>query len=584
MANLDSSDDLLSPNGLNPARLFLNSSSYSYVQAKTSGLNANLIHIIDYFKPRDIGLSNDQYARFVGVEPPIEQIGKPSHNGFINLIQYKRGAYLTYAVLKSSIEPKSDNLMYEYMVGQYVNKLNKRFPCFVETYGYYKYKDNQAWEYLKNNIKKPNMLAITKGLELQHKIDYAVACENSDQLAILIQYLPNITAIYWKLLNEDFLKKELANVLFQIYMPLSVLAGSFTHHDLHSGNVNVCEPAEDSYIQFHYHMVDGEVCSFKSKYIAKMIDYGRSYFNDKEAGIDSKKIYSEICMQPKCWPRGITKGFQFMVDNVRFPNKHYWINSQKRNESHDLRLLSDVKRLTTENGTYQDLPEKLQNLLGKLTYNHMYGTPECEKGFPCIKNVHDAASTLRDIISSPSVIGLNEAAFYGKKKLGELHIYCTGPDSTNMEFIDFQEKKERFFQKDKTSVPEPVRTKKFPEDFPNPNPNPKMSFQEKADYYKTRVWTPVQRKEFPPDFPNPNPNPNRAKISRTSSPDVPKQTKKVKTFAEMAKEVQTSYPDGHPNFIPPKVSMETNALTNKTADENTVRALFPRNFGIPKNR
>lgn len=521
----------------NPVWRFLNSTCD--FQKKTSGLNANLIHIIDYFKPRDFGLSNDQYARFEGVFAPIEQIGKPSHNGFINLIRYRRDAYLTYAVLKSSIEPKSDNLMYEYMVGQYVNKLNERFPCFVETYGYYKYKDNQAWEYLKNNIKKPNMLAITNGLELQDKIDYAVACENSSRLAILIQYLP-IKPIHYKLEYEDFLQEELANVLFQIYMPLSVLADSFTHYDLHDFNVNVCEPDKDSYIEFHYHMDDGEVCIFKSKYIAKMIDYGRSYFNDKEAGIDSREIYKKICKEPKCEPDGgKDKGFQFMEDNVRFPKKHYWTSSQKRNESHDLRLLNDVYRLTSENGTYQDLPEKLQDLLVKLTYNHMYGTPECEKGFPCIKNVHDAASTLREIISDPDLKASNDAEYHGKKKLGELHIYCTGPDSKKMEFIDFQEKK------DNPSVPEPV-----------------------------------QRKEFPADFPNPE----RAKIPRAPSPDVPKKYKRGETFAKRGKEVRTPYPDGDPNFIPPKVSMETNALTNKTADENTVHALFPRNFGIPKNR
>ena len=192
----------------------------------------------------------------------------------------------------------------------------------------------------------------------------------------------------------------------------------------------------------------------------------------------------------------------------------------------------------------------------------MYGTPECEEGFPCIKNVHDAARELRNIILYDATS--NDATYHGKKKLGDLHIYCTGPDSKKMEFIDFQEKKERFFQKDKTSVPEPVRTKKFPEDFPNPN---HMSFQQKANYYKTRVPEPVQRKEFPADFPNPNP----AKIPRA---DVPKQAKEVKTFAQMAKEVQTSYPHGHPYLYPAKDPMVTDAPRNETADQKTVRALF----------
>jgi len=450
MANLVFSDGLNpavdKTDTFNPAYCFLNSSNYSYVQAKTSGLNANLIHIIDYFKPRDFGLSNDQYARFEGVEPPIKRIGEPSNNGFINLIQYKRGGYVTYAVLKSSTRPNADNLMYEYMVGQYVNKLNKRFPCFVETYGYYKYKNKQIWEDFKVNKDEYEVSALKLGLELQDKIDYAVACENSDQLAILIQYLPNITAIYWKLLNEDFLQKELANVLFQIYMPLSVLAGSFTHHDLHAGNVNVCEPAEDSYIQFHYHMDDGTELLFKSKYIAKMIDYGRSYFNDEEAGIDSTKIYKEICAEPKCKPDcGEGKGF---------------FNSQNR--LIDVRLLEDVRKVTLENHKHEYLPEQLKFLLRNLDYDEWLKTSRID--------VRVAALALKNIISDPVVIASNDAEYVGKKKLGNLHIYCTGPDLKGMQFMeedgmsfDNRESREQSFERQKLEdiiPPVPKKRKK----------------------------------------------------------------------------------------------------------------------------
>ena len=81
------------------------------------------------------------FANFEYATAPIKRIGSPSANGFINEIQYDHRGYKAYAVLKSSVKPNSDNLMYEYMVGQYINKLNKRFPCFVETYGYYIYDD-----------------------------------------------------------------------------------------------------------------------------------------------------------------------------------------------------------------------------------------------------------------------------------------------------------------------------------------------------------------------------------------------------------------------------------------------------------
>jgi len=489
----------------NPVRLFLDSSCY--FQAKTSGLNsrafANMFHIIDYFKPRDFGLSNDQYARFEGVDPPIERIGEASKNGFINLIQYSRGRYETYAVLKSSTRQNADNLMYEYMVGQYVNKLNKSFPCFVETYGYYIYKDNEAWEYFEDDEDKYDVSKLEQGLELQHKIDYAVACENSDHLAILIQYLPTITALSYELSDEVFLQKELVNVLFQIYMPLSVLENSFTHYDLHSTNVNVCEPDEDSYIEFHYHMDDGTECSFKSKYIAKMIDYGRSYFNDKEAGIDSTKIYKEICAEPKCKPdRGKQHGIGWMSD--RDPIGSSWIISQKRNKSRDLRLLKNIETSTTKEDNYQFLPSELKNLLSKLKYNKWSGTPEREKGFPDkIQTVREAAMALKGIISDPVVIASNDAEYSGKIKLGDLHIYCTGPDLKSMKFM---ENEDISFDKRKigeqTLDDNPAKKRKFSKEILKQVPKKQPGFNPLDAFFLGQDGL-VERKQSPQKFPIP---------------------------------------------------------------------------------
>lgn len=494
----------------NPAHPFLHPSILSGVQAKARGPIDNFSHIIDYFKPREIAFTNDQFAGFVGVAAPIERLGKPSNNGFINVIPYERqaGGYKTYAVLKSSLFPQSDNLMYEYMVGQYVNKLNKRFPCFVETYGYYNYTDERIYQLLKttrNIYNLEDISAIKSGLKLQDEIDYAVACENSDHLAILIQYLP-IKSIHDKLKDKVFLKNELANVLFQVYMPLSVLADSFTHYDLHDLNVNVCKPAEDSYIEFHYHMDDGKEYKFKSKYIAKMIDYGRSYFNDEEASIDSEKIHKEICKKSKCKPEcGKEKGFAWMEVNPD-PSKSFWISSQKRNKSHDLRLLNEVNRHISEKDKNEILSPQLQYILSNLKYDQKFGTPESQNGYPDkIKNVHDAAKKLGQIISFPSTIESNEAAYFVEKKIGDLHIYCTATDSTNMKFIAYQEKGKRTFaelaDEVKTRYPEHVFRKRYPHEIPE------RTFADLADEVKTRYPEPVIRKRYPPEFPDKIPTP-----------------------------------------------------------------------------
>lgn len=382
------------------------------------------------------------FANFEYATAPITRIGTPSANGFINQIQYEHRGYKSYAVLKSSVRPGADNLMYEYMVGQYVNKLNKRYPCFVETYGYYIYdtdlkiNNKTVWAFLKDSKVTANMDTIKKGLVLQKTTDYAKACKQSKLLAILIQHLKGIIPIKDRFRSPRFVAYELANVLFQVYMPFAMIASSFTHYDLHNENVNVYEPEKDSYIHFHYYGKDKEV-SFKSKYIAKVIDYGRSFFKDEEAGINSKKIYTELCKENKCKPScGSNKGFSWLNDDGN-GEKSYWISSQKRNASHDLRLLNEVKNGVERNQTQQYLSSGLKKILEDVKYDTHYGTREMEvNGYPNkIQNIIDAAFRLSDMISLPDQIQQNEDVYRGKTKLGDLHVYCVKGDTRPMRFV-----------------------------------------------------------------------------------------------------------------------------------------------------
>ena len=384
------------------------------------------------------------FANFDYATAPIKRIGGVSGNGFINEIQYDHRGYKAYAVLKSAMNPNADNLMYEYVVGQYVNKLNKRFPCFLETYGYYIYKDDmkinnkKVWTFLKNTKITATMDALKKGLVLQKSTDYAKACKNSKYLAILIQHLKGIQSIKEKVSSAHFVTYELLNVLFQVYMPLSLLANTFTHYDLHHENVNLYEPEKDSYIQFHYQMdMDGRnVVLFKSKYVAKIIDYGRSYFRDEETGENSNKLYAEICKEKKCNPNcGYNTGFGWLAQLPDLSSSH-WISSQLRNKSHDMRLLSDLKRDLTRNNTVQNLSAGLKSTLQTLKYDTMYGTPEMKQGYPTtLQNVYDVATKLFHLIKQETHVQLNENEYRGKRKLGDLHVYC-GPDDTRpMQFV-----------------------------------------------------------------------------------------------------------------------------------------------------
>ena len=77
----------------------------------------------------------------------MRTIGAASVNGFVKELEYEREEYKAHAILKSSMEEESDNLMYEFFVGQSINEnfLNN-MPCFIETYGHYKYKSNKDRE------------------------------------------------------------------------------------------------------------------------------------------------------------------------------------------------------------------------------------------------------------------------------------------------------------------------------------------------------------------------------------------------------------------------------------------------------
>jgi hypothetical protein len=57
-------------------------------------------------------------------------------------------------------------------------------------------------------------------------------------------------------------------------------------------------------------------------------------------------------------------------------------------------------------------------------------------GYPnSIQTVNDAVMIIGNIISLPEQIQQNETEYRGKKKLGDLHIYCGKGDTRPMQFI-----------------------------------------------------------------------------------------------------------------------------------------------------
>ena len=234
------------------------------------------------------------FASFDYVES-VRPIGIESNNGFVYSIEYKHRGYVANAILKSSAKSYGDNLLYEYIVGKQINKLfYKRYPIFVETYdNYYTYKSELEWNSFKFGIPNPNLKA---AYNVHKEVDYKLSCEKSKHLSILVQHIANASTL--DEMPPEFYDTEFLNSLYQMYYTLSKISNEYTHYDLHTGNVLVYLPDNTKYIQYIFHHSSGPIVAFKSRYLIKMIDYGRSYIETT-----THKVKRDICPIPECSPQ-----------------------------------------------------------------------------------------------------------------------------------------------------------------------------------------------------------------------------------------------------------------------------------------
>jgi hypothetical protein len=272
-----------------------------------------------------------------------------------------------------------------------------------------------------------------KQLSLQSTIDYSKACKESKYAAILLQHIKDAKPLedfigHYK--YTDFTKNNLLHVLFIIYHALSSLSKNFTHYDLHTSNVLLYEPEKGKYIQYHYQDEDGTEITFSSPYIPKIIDYGRSFFDN--GNMNSRKIYDKICSVKDCGPKcGEDSGFIWLN-----PTPAFMISSSQKNESHDLRLLNiigdDMKNAysTHHKKPIQTTFIEVDKILQKVVYgvglsgkDKTYGTTENLKISPDkIYNVNGAYLALKQAVKNPKVISENKKKYNDdSNKLGDIH-------------------------------------------------------------------------------------------------------------------------------------------------------------------
>lgn len=314
-----------------------------------------------------------QYESFAYSKDPPRMIASGA-SGIVYVVDYERNKYTSSAILKSSSQKAGDNLTYEYVVGsQYINRVNLHFPCFISTYGLYY--GNES------NIQQ---------LKLQRKVNYNTACMRNAQTSILIQDIHGAVELIDLVGNQDFVQDDLLPILYIIYHALSALSTQFTHYDLSPSNVIVLKLPEP--IEYDY----GDI-RIRSHYLPKIIDYGRSFFDN--GSLNSRKIYHDVCSAKKCNPRcGDFYGFTLL-----HPTPWHFISSQK-NESHDLKLLYMLSQESKHPWSVVDkLLAKVVYGVGEEPRTSHYGTPENLSSISGkIHNVHDALQCIEDVLP-PSV-------------------------------------------------------------------------------------------------------------------------------------------------------------------------------------
>lgn len=423
----------------------------------------------------------DEFTNFDLLTKPAKTIGSVSANGFVKELTYERDGYVANAILKSSSNNMSDNLMYEALVGMGINEFGLKYSCFVDTYRVYKYELDHVYDEMKKN-KETGVNFLRLGLKAlfddgSYDLSkmFRIACEKPTQIAVMIQHLKDAVSLHDKLYNpdaRDFVSRQLLYVLYQIYMPLAHLGDNFTHYDLHTNNVLLYEPVKGSYIEYHYHIKtdSGErLVKFKSSYIAKIIDYGRCYINmgnpDDIPRDDSKTLYDAVCAEAKCNPDcGYYKGFSWLAHKPSMMKYESYISSQIPNVSHDLRLLyilqkyADATRLIPD-FWYTSTGMGMSVFLSKIQYGvdveltsekkallkthpnvPVYsGTKENKNSgldsyglINKVNNVKDAYIGLEIMINNSLNDMYNNSYFLSYSKLGELHIYS---DGTPMKYI-----------------------------------------------------------------------------------------------------------------------------------------------------
>ena len=435
------------------------------------------LHMLIY--PVEILSQTNNFQILTNYSQTIKPIGANSVNGFIRKLVYRSDSIDYPVVLKSTHEPNTDNLVYEFLVGQCINLMSAYYPCFSKTFCCGKYKTEADWDMIRDldiqtNLPRPidAYIDILDSSNLKNII--LEGCANSQFICIFTQYIPIYLSLFDYMVEcsvfmhihnpeknvfifqKDYLPRlfTLVSILHMIYQLLSSFADFFTHYDLHLSNAVLVKLPDGKYAQINYHYPNGSIVSTKTVFIPVILDYGHSFvdcdnlqtFIHNATNTNStKEIIRIVCDNDNSNPDpskqscqttcGNEVGYNWIPDYDKSTSTfstdsvhHYFIDQTRPNRSHDLRILDMLKR----DFDFSEIPDSeyikrvfVDGFLNKFKlWDDKYGTPEdVNPNFDKIYNVHTAAKLLTQIIVSDDFIRENDDMYSTETLYGTIDIW-----------------------------------------------------------------------------------------------------------------------------------------------------------------
>ena len=366
----------------------------------------------------------------------VHLLRSSSSQGQVGIIRYAREKYNAAAILKLAKTTFADSPYYEFTVGRFVNEyLTDAYPCFTETYGLLAlakdtHKQLKQGTHGVNFSKSKPPLFVDSDIPLARLTSDAdlirSACAAGTSLGLIAQYFDNTWSLK-ELSYQDpqFCANDAFALLFQVYGPMASIYDHFTHYDLHGGNVLLVPAPSGTCIQMHYHLPGGNTITFKTKYIAKIIDYGRCFFRATEESQSSARLSKVLCGANLCPGKcGSRSGFLLDPKN---PNAPVQVTPIKRNQSIDLLCAYEfLKRIHSydSTGMLTALFAQLPPIFGPTPYQITDSYSE-KSGAKQINTVTVLAAVLWDKMGAPEYALANEHMHASRTVYGHLHVDLT---------------------------------------------------------------------------------------------------------------------------------------------------------------